>query len=291
MSLSRRRVLAVTACALGAPASAAPRRWQGQAMGADMAIKLRAPEAQARPALEAALRVLRRIEAEFSLYDPASRLMLLNRTGRLDAPSRDMRALLSLSDRVHILTGGLFDPSVQPLWKALSEGRAPDETRKDVGWSRVRVTAKAVELDPGMALTFNGIAQGYATDRVADILRANGLTDVLVDLGEQRALGGPWQLGLVDPEHGLLGQRTLTNAAIATSSPMATPLASQGHILHPTRSPLWSTVSVEAPEAALADALSTALVLADQDEISAIRHALPSIRVTIVDPDGNLRTI
>ena len=36
----------------------------------------------------------------------------------------------------------------------------------------------------GMAATLNGIAQGYITDRVADRLRAEGMTSVLVDMGE-----------------------------------------------------------------------------------------------------------
>ena len=41
-----------------------------------------------------------------------------------------------------------------------------------------------------MALTLNGIAQGYIADRVVALLRAEGLSDVLVNTGELRALGG-----------------------------------------------------------------------------------------------------
>ena len=42
---------------------------------------------------------------------------------------------------------------------------------------------------PGMAVTLNGVAQGYITDRVADLLRVRGFDNVLVELGEIRALG------------------------------------------------------------------------------------------------------
>ncbi len=41
-----------------------------------------------------------------------------------------------------------------------------------------------------MALTLNGIGQGYVADRVAALLEAEGLTDILIDTGEFRALGG-----------------------------------------------------------------------------------------------------
>ena len=40
-----------------------------------------------------------------------------------------------------------------------------------------------------MGLTLNGIAQGYATDRVVAILRAEGIERSLVDMGESRASG------------------------------------------------------------------------------------------------------
>ena len=55
-----------------------------------------------------------------------------------------------------------------------------------------------------MAVTLNGIAQGYITDRVADLLRAEGLEKVMIDLGEIRTLGDhpegrPWRVGLANP--------------------------------------------------------------------------------------------
>ena len=39
-----------------------------------------------------------------------------------------------------------------------------------------------------MGLTLNGIAQGYVTDRVVGILRAEGIDTRLVDMGE----AAPW---------------------------------------------------------------------------------------------------
>jgi thiamine biosynthesis lipoprotein len=142
-----------------------------------------------------------------------------------------------------------------------------------------------------MALTFNGIAQGFGADVVKAHLAAHGFAHALIDIGETAALGGPFRLAVEDPVHGPLATRTLTGTAIATSSPGATLVNGQPHILHPRGlPPLWSTVSVEATSAALADALSTALVFLTTDRIAALRHP-GLIRVTLVDPDGNLTTI
>ncbi len=83
----------------------------------------------------------------------------------------------------------------------------------------------------------------------------------------------------------------LRNGAIATSSPGAMSLGDQAHILHPKSQPRWSTVSVEAQTASLADGLSTAMVLATRDQIAAWRRLAGLHRVTVVDFDGNLSTL
>ena len=58
---------------------------------------------------------------------------------------------------------------------------------------------------PGMALSFNGIAQGYITDRITEMLREAGLTRALEDMGEIRALNtqddAVWQAGIRNPDN------------------------------------------------------------------------------------------
>ena len=55
-----------------------------------------------------------------------------------------------------------------------------------------------------MALTLNSGAQGYITDRVTEVLRAQGFERMLVDMGEPRALaakpdGTAWRIGIANP--------------------------------------------------------------------------------------------
>lgn len=292
--LTRRRFLTVSACAaLATPAFAAD--WQGLIMGADARITLHGPSAQTRPALTAALARIRQLEATFSLYDPTSALSRLNAAGRLDRPPADLVALLRLSGRVNALTGGLFDPTVQPLWQALAAGQDTATARAAIGWDRVAITDDRIALAPGQALTLNGIAQGYAADAVREVLASHGLTRALVDLGELAALGGPWRVGVADPAQGLVLERGLQGNAIATSSPGAMMLGTGGHILNPLveRAPLWSTISVESGSAALADGLSTALCLTDRAGLqTTLQSAHPALtRITALTANGDLITV
>ena len=295
MTLSRRRFLTISASFAVVPHIATAHSWQGHAFGAEVSVTIHGPKDPAQTALIDAHQMIRRVEALFSLYDPASALSQLNATGVLLRPDPLFYALMQAAQTAYDLTDGLFDPTVQPLWSALAQNQIPDHgpaaSTNAIGWHRVQTTPQAIRLAKGQALTFNGIAQGFATDLVSDVLQNHGLTNTLVNIGEYRGQGGPWRLGLYDPDHGDLGMRTVTTGAIATSSPRATPLGQHGHIVHPTAHPQWSTVSVEAPSATLADSLSTAMVLAPLDQIKAIKARAAVSRITLVDPFGDLITV
>ncbi len=304
MRLARRRFIAITAAALGtARVARAETVWRGQALGAEATITLRGPDAPR--ALGAALETIARMDALFSLHRADSTLAALNRDGVLHGAPPDLLALLDLCDDVHAATRGGFDPTIQPFWRVLAASAplAPDPAalalaRSCIGWPLVRREAGAIRFArPGMALTLNGIAQGYATDRAAQTLRDHGFDEVLVDLGEIRAGAGSWRIGIEDPALGPVATRTLSRMAIATSSPGALRFGPSGpaHILDPAapeRPALWSTVSVESPSAALADAFSTAFCHMPAARIAALRAARPDLNaVVLVTAEGNLRTI
>lgn len=288
--MNRRRFLLISAATLVPGRALAETEWRGLAFGAEARMILRGDPQAARDAIRALPRLIDAMEAEFSLHRPSA-LVRLNAEASL-VPSAPFRALLTLADGVHHATGGAFDPTIQPLWQALATGADPTVARRSTGWRRVGL-GPTVTLAPGQALTFNGIAQGFASDAARDLLAQLGFTQALVSLGEFAAIGGPFRLGMEDPEAGYLGTRSLIGGAIATSSPRATLVGGQPHILHPKGlPPLWSTVSVEADKAALADALSTACVFLGPDDIRTARDRLPGVRrITLVDFGGNLVTL
>jgi thiamine biosynthesis lipoprotein len=143
-----------------------------------------------------------------------------------------------------------------------------------------------------MQLTLNGIAQGFITDHISDILKDAGYQHVLVELGETRAIGShpeqrPWRIGIKDANDPstLHDLADLDNQALATSGSYGTRFSSDGnfhHLLDPyTGRPgtQWKSLSVIAPTATQADALSTGLSFASAAEIEAVQTAQPSIQV------------
>lgn len=292
MVVNRRRFLSISAaCLVASPAAASTHRWRGQALGADVEITAIGPDAVAAPALRRARGLIAAVEQQFSLFDPASTLSLLNSNGRLDRPAPMFGDLMQAAGRIVKATGGLFDPTMQPLWSAHAMGGDIGAAEASVGWEKLRLDRSSITLGPDQALTFNGIAQGFATDLVSEALRDSGLGQTLVNIGEFRANGGPWHLAISDPEFGMMGMRSLQGGAIATSSPGAMMLQGAGHILHPTARPQWSTVSVEAEDATTADGFSTALCLAPMGVIRGMVGQYGIRRITLVDFSGDLITV
>lgn len=303
--LSRRRFLAISAvAATGIPAAVqaqAVHHWRGVALGADASITLAHPDAAR--IVDIARAEIARLEAVFSLHRPGSALNQLNAAGSLSAPPPELLDCLSRCAQLHRATDGLFDPTIQPLWAlharhfagvdaaALPDRQARRAVLAHVGFDRVRLGTAAITLDTGMALSLNGIAQGYIADRVAALLRAQGLRDVLVNTGEFAALGQapggtPWQIGLQAGQNVLPHRVLLMDAALASSAPHGISFDGQGrvgHILNPKTGfpaqPNWALVSVIAPDAWLADGLSTAFCLMDGPEIARCLTRFPQARL------------
>jgi thiamine biosynthesis lipoprotein len=287
----------VVAAAAGMPFLASGRaaertpvfEWRGRALGAEARLLLAHPEhAAVRRIVARCLDEVARLERIFSLHLPESEIATLNRTGRLAAASHDLRILLAEAQRFGELSGGAFDVTVQPLWELYASHFAanPDDVAgppvNRIKAARRRVDYRALALDgarvgflrPGMAATLNGIAQGYITDRVADLLRAAGFASVLVQLGEivagaPRSDGRAWSVGVPDPlaPDQVIETVDAVDLAIATSSGFATRFDAAGrhhHLFDPATGQSahrCASVTVLAPRATAADALSTALAV------------------------------
>ena len=312
---TRRRFIAIAAAAAGLPlaavgarAEAAPlHRWSGIALGAAAEIVLSDPDAaRARRLIARCVAEIDRLEDVFSLYRPESALSRLNEDGRLAAPPLELVALLAEAGSYSERTEGAFDATVQPLWRLYAEHFArpgaepqgPAEADRAEAQALVDYRAVAIEpaevrfVRPGMAITLNGIAQGCITDRVAALLQDAGMGDVLLDIGEVRALGRhpegrPWRVGLrraAEPET-LARTVTLADRAIATSAGIASPFDASGrhhHLFDPATgrpAPGTGQVSVIAPRATMADALSTALAVSPPARAAAYAARFPEIEV------------
>jgi len=312
---TRRRFVAIAAAAAGLPFAAIRagaetshlHRWSGIALGAAAEIVLYDPAAaRARWLIARCVAEIDRLEDVFSLYRPESAISRLNRNGRLTAPPLELVALLAEARSYSERTEGTFDVTVQPLWRLyaahFARSGADPHGPGEAAHARAQalVDYRAVEVEPaevrftrpGMAITLNGIAQGYITDRVAALLQDAGMGDVLLDIGEVRALGHhpdgrPWRIGLrhaAEPET-VARTVTLADRAVATSAGIASPFDASGrhhHLFDPATgrpAPAAGQVSVIAPRATMADALSTALAVSPPAQAAAFAARFPEIEV------------
>lgn len=295
-----------------------PTVWQGIALGSGAEMRLYHSDRKAAEALiTKALSEVSRLEKIFSLYRDDSDISRLNREGRLNNPPSDLLAVLSMSRDIHRITQGAFDPTVQPLWNAYADyfrrhpksRTAPPKALIDKALERVGLDA--VEFGSGgirfakngMALSLNGIAQGYITDRVTEMLRDAGIKQALIDLGEIRALdttnSRTWQAGVRHPddETAVLFHIPLQNQGLATSGGYGTHMDEGGkftHLFDPRSgisTPRYKSVSVTAPAAATADALSTAFSLMNEHEIQTALRQMQDAKVWLVLEGNQIKTV
>jgi len=304
-SPNRRRFFALAA---GACAAGGWWRWQrdlqtvtvsSQALGAKVTMTaLHADEAVARAAVAAAFAELEAIEAVMSLYWPGSELCRLNRDAVLEKPDARLLEVLRFAAQVSEKSGGAFDVTVQPLW-ALKGTAADAETLARVDWKKLRIEEQRIVLEKGMAVTLNGIAQGYAADAAMRALRAHGIEHALVDAGEFSARGtnakrDAWSIGIQHPREreAFAALARLENRCLATSGDYETAFAedfSQHHIVNPRtgRSPEeLASVSVLAPDAMTADALSTALFVLGVERGQELLREFPATDALIITKNG-----
>jgi len=226
-----------------------------------------------------AVKAIRGVEADMSLFNPDSAVSRLNRDGVLKNPSAQLLSVLSLARYVSVRSQGAFDVTVQPLWNVWSQAQAADSLpdhkqlqlqRKLVNWRALEATPDIVRLNTrGMGISLNGIAQGYAADLVRAVLQSHGVMHALIDTGETATLGNapgdkPWHFGIESTSRAKTTQPELTaeGRAMATSSDAHTAFTPD-HVHHHIFDPhtgdsprYWSSATVLAPSCAMADALT-----------------------------------
>ncbi len=262
-------------------------------------------------AIHEALGEVRRIDALMTVFRPASAVSRLNAAGVLGRPDPHLVRVLEFSQRLAALSDGSFDVTVQPLWSLFvacaRAGRLParDEiarARSLVGWTALEVSPRRIALGRrGMAITLNGIAQGYATDLAVRTLRERGIRDALVDAGEHGAQGArqpsePWRIGVQhsrDPG-ALLGVVAMDGRFLATSGDYATPFSADRlyhHIFDPRTGvspPRLSSVVVAAATGLEADGLTKPMMVLDLPSAEALLSRFSGAGAAWIGKDGRI---
>lgn len=320
--VSRRRFITICAAAGGlalipsgrsTQATATLVSWRGTMLGAVATLQIHHTDRSAADRLlEGAVAEARRLEALFSLYRRDSALVELNRAKIIVDPAAELVDLMTRSRRYAELTDGAFDPTVQPLWTLYADhfsrpdadpaGPPAADLRRAlslVGYGQLMVSKDRIALSPGGAVTLNGIAQGYVTDRIVDFLRERGVGHSLVDMGEARAMGtrpdgGAWEIGIADPEHAGRQAAVLPviDRAVSTSGAYGFQFDPQGRFNHLFDARTggcarrYRSVTTVATTATAADAASTAFSFMAEDRIRSLMPALGIERVHLITAAG-----
>lgn len=273
-------------------------------------------------AADAAWARIDQLNKTFSDYDPESELSRLSHLtdsgpmSRSVAVSDDMAKLLSYSIDAAKRSDGKFDVTIGPLSRlqrqARKEGKLPDpsllkEAEECVGWRYIELdeAGRHVKLTHAdMRLDVGGIAKGYTSDRVVELLKSRGLTQVLcgaagdITAGDAPPARNAWRIGIASVKSpGEISDHVqFHNYAVSTSGDAYRSAEVDGktysHIID-TKTGLGLTkeigVTTIAPQGVVADWTATAISILGPERGLAMIDDIDgaAARVVTIDASGN----
>ena len=228
----------------------------------------------------------------FNLQNLDSEIVKLNKNKKLQNPSPYLIEVIKKSQILSEQTNGNFDITVQPLWthyyshfilngkSNFPDDKALKNIKKSINWQNVVIENNTVILKNNASITLNGIAQGWITDKVVEIIKKNNIKNTLVDFGETFASGRyeskrPWNIEIQSSE-GINTVIKLTNKAVATSSASGTmfePTKKYNHIFNPKTglsTSNFDTVSIISNKAWLSDCIATSALLLSRNKLKVL---------------------
>lgn len=269
--------------------------------------------------------LLAEFDTILSTYIPASEISKLN-ASESGYAFKDSHAFFkncyTISQDVYNNSTGLFDPSVYPLvkeWGFFDKSEhVPDQQVIDsilqfTGFEHAKHhtvlfegdSVKFKKKDPRFKLDFNGIAQGYSVDVIADFIESRGHANYYVEIGGELRVKGvnkegkQWSIGIDTPtegneEHSVMTAVSITDCGMATSGNYRNFFEKDGkkygHTLYPeTGKPIATDVlsaTVVAENAALADAYATVFLILGKEKGLKFLEKNKSLKVLLIYVDS-----
>ncbi len=274
--------------------------------------------AEAKEGLVEAVLEIKRIEGLLTTFNESSQTFLINENAGISPVEvdQDVFDLIARAQKISRLTQGAFDLSYGSLDKRfwnfdqqMTELPSPEKLAESVRL----IDYQAIELDPenrtvflrnkGMRIGFGGIGKGYAADQAKKRLKQLGFQNGVVNAsGDMSAWGMneqgmPWKVAIVDPDNPsqTIADFDLTNAAVATSGNYEKFVLIGGkkysHTINPKSGyPIQGikSVSVFAPMAELADALTTPIAVMGVEVGLDLVNQLNGIFCVIIDDENRV---
>ena len=269
--------------------------------------------------IDIAIDEISRIENLISSWDKNSQTSKINDNAGIQPVKVDKELfdLIQRSLSITKLTDGAFDisyASLDQIWKFDgSMTQMPSEA--DIKASVIKVGYNNILLDDekttvflklkGMKIGFGAIGKGYAADRAKSLLMNNGVISGIINASGdmttwgKQTNGEEWKVAITNPlnKNKAFALLPITDGAVVTSGNYEKYVNFNGkrytHIIDPrTGYPSTGIISVTvfAPKAELADALSTSVFVMGKDVGLNRINQLPNIECIIIDEDGNIFT-
>ncbi|MBU1866856.1 MAG: FAD:protein FMN transferase [Candidatus Margulisbacteria bacterium] len=233
---------------------------------------------------EVAIAEARRLNDLFNRFDPSSEVAAINLAAGLNPVkvSRETFDVIALSLLIADLSGGAFDISLG----------------EHGNWREIKLNSQAETVFlalKGMKIDLGGIGKGFAIEKIKRLLGGKKGNKTLVDMRSSiAAIGRSWKIGVLDPRlTGAGGRDRILGAVIlndgetlATSGGYEQP----GHIIDPRsgqKAEKCLGVTVIAQDAAIADALATAIFVLGPEKGMALAEKLAA-RAVIIDRKGKI---
>ncbi|MBR3644945.1 MAG: FAD:protein FMN transferase [Lachnospiraceae bacterium] len=260
------------------------------AMDTYMTLKVYGKESS--KAIDEAVKEIERLDRMLNTEDKDSDISKLNSEKKMVMP-KEMADMFSVSKDIYEKTEGAFDVSIYPLMQewgfTTKEFAIPTEKRinellKNVGMSKIKYDEKngLIELKSDMKIDFGGIAKGYTSQHIIDILKKYDVSGGIISLGGNvQAFGekpdsSSFKVGIQDPFNTdkYAGILAVNNKCVITSGDYQRFFEKDGvvyhHILNPDNGRPAAgglkSVTVINEDGTVADALSTALFVMGVDK-------------------------
>jgi len=233
----------------------------------------------------------------------------------------ELFAFLTYAKEVYALTEGKTNAAMGALlslWHDCREAQTPtlpaladlQAAAEHVSMDDLILDAEASTVyfaDPLLTLDVGALGKGYAVEKAADVLAADGAEGYLLDVGGNlRAVGqksesDPFSVGVYHPLHtdgSYAALVSLANASCVTSGSYQRYVEIDGvryaHVIDPDTlypAAYFLSVTVVTEDSGRADALSTALFCMEEDEGNRLAEAIGGIRIIRILNDGTVTDV
>ncbi|MBF0101609.1 MAG: FAD:protein FMN transferase [Desulfobacterales bacterium] len=239
-------------------------------------------------------------------------------------PSQDFKNVLTIGRQLFQFTQGAWDGTIHQLallWgftsdrkenQTLPKPEAIQTCLKSIGFNHIIINSDSSiqKKNDSITLDLNSLAQGYASDQIALLIKAEGIDNYLVEIGGEVVASGhnlkgkPWRVGINTPFEdapldAVYKVVSLQNKALSTSGNYRNFFKINdklyAHILDPKSGyPVENGVvsaTVMADNCTFADGLATALVVMGVEKALALVNQLDNIECLIIvkESDSNLK--